>query len=211
MGTKNTIMTEQNESSEQSEYELTLKQKLWLRAYLDVDSPTFGNAVRSALVAYYPDFDSKKENKDFTESDRKIYNAALRIGWENKIKLNIPIEQMMDEGGLSDAYLLKSLAENLRATKLYGKNGIEHGDYNARNKALEMALKLKKKLSDKILLEGGFFSKEKLVIETVLTEEEKAQLAEIERIKKEADTMNPDDTPDKSETQQETEANTQNS
>lgn len=147
--------------------ELTLKQRIWLQTYMDIEGEYFGNATKSALVAYFPEFPIKKALPDLTTEERKTYNIAKQIGHENITKLDIPITELMDDAGLSDVYLLSVLAGNLKATRLYGKNGIEHGDYSSRNKALEMALKIKKVLSDKPEFGVGFFALDKMTIEIV--------------------------------------------
>lgn len=152
--------------------ELTLKQRIWLQTYMDVEGDYFGNATKSALVAYFPDFPIKKERKEYNDEEMKTYKSAKQIGYENLSKLDIPINQLMNEAGLGDSYLLRVLAENLQATRLYGKNGIKHGDYSARNKALEMALKLKDLLKDKIDVEGGLFTRGKMELVTVDSDED---------------------------------------
>lgn len=137
--------TQSVEEAKPVKKELTLKQRKWLLEYMES-----GNATRAALKAYYPDFPSDKEYPDLDDEQKKTYNAASQIGWENMRKLNIEIVDLMDEAGLSDVYLVKKLAEQLEATRLYGKTAIEHMDGAARNKALEMALKMKNKLTDNV-------------------------------------------------------------
>ena len=51
--------------------------------------------------------------------------------------------QKLLEEKVKDQHLVKSIKEGLKATKLYGKKGIEHPDYNARHKYLETGLRLK--------------------------------------------------------------------
>lgn len=111
---------------------LTLKQRKWLQLYIST-----GNATQAAIEAY--GLDPKKQR-----------DTASQIGWENMRKLEFSIEELMDEGGITDVYLLRKLNENLDATKLFGKNAIEHQDFPSRNKALEIALKMKGKLTDKL-------------------------------------------------------------
>lgn len=150
--------------------ELTMKQREWLQSYMET-----GNATRSALIAYYPDFPIEKAHADLSPEEKGIYNGAASVGWENLRKLEIEIKDLMDEAGLTDAFLIKKLNEQLEATRLYGKNNLEHMDGSTRNKALEMAFKLKGKLKDKVELEGGFFSTNKLeeeVIDESQTEQE---------------------------------------
>lgn len=118
---------------------------MWLHEYMDS-----GNATRSALKVYYPDFPSDKVYSEMSEEEKKTHNAAATIGWENLRKLDIEITDLMDEAGLTDVYLVKKLRENMEATRLYGKSAIEHMDGSTRNKALEMSLKMKGKLKEKI-------------------------------------------------------------
>lgn len=142
--------------------ELTHKQKIWLKHYMET-----GNATRSALAAYYPDFPIDKEHADLTPEEKGTYDTAAAIGYENLRKPQIKIDDLMDEAGLTDSFLIKKLNEQLEATRLHGKNGLEHMDGSTRNKALEMALKLKGKLKDKVEFEGGFFMEEALKEESV--------------------------------------------
>lgn len=107
-----------------------------------------GNATRAALVGYYPDFPIGMAVADMDEGQKRTYDTARTIGWDNLTKLDIHMDNLLDEAGLGDAYLATVLARNLEATRLYGKNGREHMDASARNKALEIALKLKGKLKD---------------------------------------------------------------
>lgn len=111
---------------------LTLKQRKWLKLYMET-----GNATRSALAAY--DLDEQTQ-----------YGTAENIGYENVRKLEIPFEELLDEAGISDIYLTRKLRENLNATKLYGITHKVWADYPSRNKALETALKLKGKLIDRV-------------------------------------------------------------
>lgn len=133
------------ENEEKTEIKLTLKQKIWLKEYM-ID----GNETRAALVAYYPDFPYGIAQKDLTDEQTKIYNSASAIGSENLGKLGIPLSSLLDEAGLTDVYLTLKLKENLNAVRLYGKDSIEGMDGMARNKALEIALKAKGKLIDRI-------------------------------------------------------------
>lgn len=139
---KNTKKTKKNEKKAQK---LTLKQRKWLIEYMED-----GNATRAALVAYYPNFHVMIDHKDLDEESKKTYNVASRIGYENLRKLNIPINELLDEAGLTDVYFVQKLKENMESTKLYGKDAIEGMDGGARNAAWENGMKLKGKLVDRI-------------------------------------------------------------
>lgn len=138
---------------EKSVKRLTQKQRQWIQLYMDIDDPKFfGNATKCALATYYPEFVIKDEYKDYSEEELKTYNSAKTMGWENLTKLDIEIKDLMDEAGLSDVFITQKLRENLAATKLYGKEAVEHPDYGARNKAVELVLRVKGKLKDKLEL-----------------------------------------------------------
>lgn len=130
---------------EPKKIKLTFKQRIWLSEYM-ID----GNETRAALVAHYPNFPMDKSFKDLDESEKKQYHTAGQIGYENLRKLEMPLDQLLDEAGLTDVYLVQKMRENLNAVKLYGKDAIEGMDGMARNKALEIALKSKGKLVDKV-------------------------------------------------------------
>lgn len=113
-----------------SELNLTLKQRKWLKLYMET-----GNATESAMQTY----------------DCKDRESASALGSENLGKLrDLTMPQLMEESGLDDASLLNILKENLKATKLFGKEAIEFEDYATRNKALEIALKVKGKLTNQV-------------------------------------------------------------
>lgn len=137
---------------------LTLKQRRWLQCFCDFDSDTFGNATKSAIVAY-----------ELIEDGQ--YHSARQIGWENMTKLDIQVRDLMNEMGLSNTKLVSKLLEGLEASKRYGNDETMHPDNNARLKALELALKLKGVLSDKVELSKGFFSENKL--EMVIVENDR--------------------------------------
>lgn len=146
--------------------DLTLKQRRWLQCFCEFDSETFGNATKSAIVAYELGGDEQ-------------YHSARQVGWENMTKLDIQIGDLMNEMGLSNTKLVSKLSEGLEASKRYGNDATMHPDNNARLKALELALKLKGILSDKIEVSKGFFSDNKLEIVVVKNETELDQLNSI--------------------------------
>lgn len=122
---------------------LTLKQRKWLQVYLET-----GNATEAARQVY----------------DCKDDNAAGTVGFENLRKLAIPITEILDKMGLSDGRLVKVLDDGLKANKVelakfQGKIGEEreYPDFATRRAYLEIALRLKGYLRDRISLEdpGG--------------------------------------------------------
>lgn len=133
---------------------LTLKQRAWIRAYSTMGTDTFGNATQSAIKAYNLD-------------PEKQYEAAANIGWENLRKLDLEITELMDEMGLTDTYLMNKLNEGLEAEKPYGKDGVLHSDNTARIKALELGLKLRNKLKDRVEVSGSIFNQPKMKVEVV--------------------------------------------
>lgn len=140
-----TKKTKKYKKNYEKKNKLTLKQRKWLLFYMDD-----GNATRAALFAYYPNFPIDKNFKDLTPEESNDYSNAAVIGYENLRKLNIPIEDLLDEAGLTDVYFTQKLKENMEATRLYGKDAIEGMDGNARNSAWENGMKLKGKLIDRV-------------------------------------------------------------
>lgn len=139
------------EEEEPKKKVLTLNQRKWLETYMQ-----YGNATAAAIIAYYPEQaglvkdEGEIEYSKLDSEQIKVYNAASTIGSENLRKLEIPLDQLLDEAGLTDVYLTLKLKENLNATKLYGKDSVSGMDGNARNDALKIALKIKGKLIDKV-------------------------------------------------------------
>ena len=132
---------------------LTIKQRKWLKLYIEL-----GNATEAAMKSY----------------NCKNREVARSIGWENLAKLDYAM--FMEEAGVTDAKLNKKLDEGLEATKQIGARKIVQGaktgheikvdamtdtddfieveDYAIRHKYLETALKLKKRLTDKVEVDG---------------------------------------------------------
>ena len=118
---------------------LTLKQRKWLAVYLAT-----GNATEAARQAYVC----------------KTDGVARVIGAENIAKLNVPIEKLMDSMGLTDGYLMAKLGEGLNSdcisyAKFQGKflDKKSDTDLPTRKTYLELALKVKGRLKDKIELD----------------------------------------------------------
>lgn len=183
---------QQPETEEKPKKTLTPKQRLWLQHYIET-----GNKTEAALFAYYPEIDLKKSLSDYSEEERKQYDSARVIGWENLTKLNIPIDELMDEAGLSDTRIIQVLNENLSATKLYGKSAIEHMDANARNKAAEIALRVKGKLVGRIDLTSKGKSivptaKVAKALQAILEEDDEQQFTNENNTQPEEDQSNTD-------------------
>lgn len=114
--------------------ELTLKQRKWLKLYLEL-----GNATEAAMKVY----------------DCKDRDSAANIGWENVRKLDF--SDLMEESGITDERLKKKLDEGLEATRI--KTSLTEPDrvvpdYPTQHKYLETALKLKRKLIERQEITG---------------------------------------------------------
>lgn len=118
---------------------LTIKQRKWLKLYLEL-----GNATEAAMQVY----------------DCKDRDSAKAMGGENLSKLNFA--DLMEEGGITDIKLSGVLHEGLEANRVISAmntdrqaNGatadfIDVPDHAVRHKYLETALKLKRRLKDRI-------------------------------------------------------------
>jgi phage terminase small subunit len=112
--------------------DLTLKQRKWLKLYLEL-----GNATEAAFRVY----------------DCKDRDSAHAIGSENIRKL--AFADLLEEGGVTNAKLQEKIKEGLDATrvvsaKITSKNAdeatddfIEVPDYLVRHKYVETAVKIK--------------------------------------------------------------------
>lgn len=117
---------------------LTLKQRRWLKLYLEL-----GNATEAAMQSY----------------DCKDRESAAQIGYENLRKLDYT--DFLEEAGITDNLLLKKTVEGLDANRTVsavntGKNStasstdfIDVPDYMVRFKYLEIAYKLKHRLIER--------------------------------------------------------------
>lgn len=122
---------------------LTNKQRDWLKIYLEN-----GNATKAAREVY----------------DCKDDHSAAQIGYENLKKLDI--SSALEEAGITDQKLLKKLDEGLEAQRIISAvnthkqatgittDFIEVPDHAVRHKYLETALKLKKRMIDKLQVGG---------------------------------------------------------
>jgi hypothetical protein len=138
-------MTDQKEDKK-----LTFKQRKWLRIYLEC-----GNATEAATQVY----------------NCKDRESAANIGWENVRKLDYT--DFMEEAGITDRLLQQKILEGLDANrtisaqvivksndpKVKTKSAtardvdfIDVPDFAIRHKYLETALKLKKRLDNKLNL-----------------------------------------------------------
>jgi len=121
-----------------AEQALTLKQRKWLKLYLEL-----GNATEAAMQSY----------------DCKDRNSAKQIGYENLAKLDY--SDLMEEAGITDKLLQDKIIEGLDANRSISAvrgtpaNGgtmdfIDIPDFMARHKYLETALKLKRRLKERM-------------------------------------------------------------
>jgi len=127
-----------NEITKTQDKDLTLKQRKWIKEYLDC-----GNATKAAMKVY------DTENRE----------SAAQIGWENLRKLDY--SYFLEEAGITDDLIQKKIMEGSDATKTVSavKTTKEAGadstdfidvpDFIARHKYLETTLKLKKRMEDK--------------------------------------------------------------
>ncbi|GAF81831.1 unnamed protein product [marine sediment metagenome] len=131
-------------SEEGKQRELTIKQRKWMKIYLEC-----GNATEAAMQVY-------------DCSDR---GAAANIGYENVRKLDY--EDFMEAAGITDVLLQQRLLEGINAVDIHketkkakkAKKGEEQEEAEiveveipnkvVRHKYLETALKLKKRLIDR--------------------------------------------------------------
>lgn len=124
--------------------ELTLKQRKWIKIYLEC-----GNATEAAMKVY----------------SCKSREYAAQIGYENLRKLDYT--EFLEEAGITDDLLQKKVIEGLEANrtisaKIVGKTAdnqtddfIDVPDFMARHKYLETALKLKQRLIDRKDIQSG--------------------------------------------------------
>lgn len=124
--------------------DLTLKQRKWLKLYLQC-----GNATEAAMQVY----------------DCKDRDSANAIGSENLAKLSYA--EFLEEAGITDDLLQKKILEGLDANrtvsaKIIGKvadsqtdDFVDVPDFLARHKYLETALKLKQRLVDRKDIQSG--------------------------------------------------------
>lgn len=132
-----------------SDKDLTFKQRKWMDEYIQC-----GNATEAAMKVY----------------DCKDRNSAKQIGYENLSKLDY--REFLEEAGLTDKKLNQKIIEGLDATRTVSAKIITKGadsqtddfidvpDFMARHKYLETALKLKKRLDNKLDLPDNVDSME---------------------------------------------------
>lgn len=76
-----------------------------------------GNRVRSALMAYYPDFPIEKGYSDMSDDEKRVYSSAASIANENLKNVENPLQLVMEERGLDFGRLAEDLERGLEATK----------------------------------------------------------------------------------------------
>ena len=133
---------------ESEKRDLTLKQRKWIKLYLEL-----GNATEAAMQSY-----------DLDPSDPEARNKAGVIGYENIRKLNYI--DFLEAAGVTDNLLQKKIMEGLDATKVVSAvktskdatadstDFIDVPDYVARHKYLETVLKLKRRLVERQEITG---------------------------------------------------------
>lgn len=111
----------------------TRKQRKWLSIYLDTN-----NATEAAMQSY-------------NCSSRDV---AKRIGWENTTRLDF--QELLDLNDLTDQTLIRKVKSKMEARNPRFINGkvVAVEDHQAQLKAIEMALKLKNRLVDKVDVSG---------------------------------------------------------
>lgn len=112
--------------SDEKPIKLTPKQGAFLKAYLDPDSPTFGNGTLSVMKIY----------------DVKDYQSAQVIASENLSKLKNPVKTLMEARGIGMDKLLVVLNNGLQAKKIITsptEQDKEVADHGVRHKYLETA------------------------------------------------------------------------
>ncbi|MCK9371320.1 terminase small subunit [Candidatus Dojkabacteria bacterium] len=115
-----------------SEDKLTIKQKRWIKAYIET-----GNATEAAMQAY----------------DCKDRDSARALGSENLAKLNIA--ELMEDMGLTDVALINIGTEGMTKAIKQSMTGEVHPDYATRHRYWDTMLKLKRKLTDKLDITSG--------------------------------------------------------
>ena len=112
---------------------LTLKQRRFIQAYVRI-----GNATQAA-----------RETLECSTDE----SAATR-GSQMLRKLQIPVSDLMDRSGISDARLVNVLADGLEAERVLA-NGQRYPDYSTRRAYLEIAFKIKGHYRNKIAVESS--------------------------------------------------------
>jgi hypothetical protein len=102
--------------------DLTLKQRKWLKEYLDC-----GNATEAAMRAY----------------NCKTRRSANAIGAKNLSNINLGYT--FDDEGLSLRLIFKTLSDGMDATRTYtrGDKSVIRPDYRVRHKYLVTALRIR--------------------------------------------------------------------
>lgn len=80
-------------------------------------------------------------------------NSANELG--SRMLKEVDFTELLEEAGLSDVVLIGDIKRGRKATKLFGKDAIEHPDYAARHSFVETALRLKRRLIDRVALGTG--------------------------------------------------------
>ena len=115
---------------ERRQKKLTLRQRKWIKNYIEM-----GDATKAAMKAY----------------NVKSRRSAQAIGAAN-LK-NLDYSEMMELAGVSDQILARKLSEGLDSY-LHDRKGDVVPDFATRHRYVETALKLKKRLNQKLEVTG---------------------------------------------------------
>lgn len=131
------------------------KRDEWFKYYIDRNGPGFLNATKSAKLAGY------KANSE---------NAFACIGHQNYRKLQNRFQKWVDKEGLTESYLKALLFEGLHCmeTKFFSYEGKiteirEVIPWGERRRFLELAMRLKGMLTEKIELTNAATLAEEIV------------------------------------------------
>lgn len=117
------------------EKKMTPKQKAFIKEYISTL-----NATEAAYKVY----------------DAKSRDVARRIGSENLSKLVRPIQEVLEQQGLTNEYIAKKIKDKMEAKKPIIANGKmwQAEDHQTQLKATELAAKLKGLLKDSVEISG---------------------------------------------------------
>ena len=110
---------------------------------------------KDGLTAKQKEFADKTLEIGALEASKEVYpdstpeSQRVMAAQNMKHPAIVPyISRLADEKGLTKDACVEAIRDGLKATKLYGKEGIEHEDGRARLRAAELGLKLHGELRD---------------------------------------------------------------
>lgn len=115
---------------------------------------------RAFIKAYWK---YKKVGKAYKSLHPDVDDDSANVLGSRMLK-EVNFDELLEEAGLSDAILIGDIKQGRKATKLYGKEGIEHPDFKARHSFVETALRLKKRLIDRVALGTGETGEEPITL-----------------------------------------------